>query len=195
MRIRHRFSIVVSVAVLVVAGCHSTPRSGLITADHQLPNFQAESLAGHTIHVPSGLPKAEVLILFGFSPDAQKDMDRWIATAAEHGLDIIEVAILHDALAKPFARILASQMRQHTAPESYDKVWLVTGDADLLAAWIGETEPDHAYAYLLDAGHQIVQAWRSGFTASGFRDLPSGSPVSLPLPTPQSAEPTDTTRH
>jgi len=147
----------------VMIGCHQTPPTGAITTKNELPAFLARSLDERDIQAPEMLPPNPVLVLFGFSPDAQVDMDRWILAARKQRLEVIEVAIIDDPIARPFSGLLALGMRQHAPPEKHDKIWLVTSDADRLEAWIGAHEPDHAYAFLLNAEHHIVETWRSGY--------------------------------
>ncbi len=170
MSSRYLFAMVFQACLLMLVGCHSAPTLPPTLAADAIPEFSALSLSGRVMRAPSALPEEDVMVLFGFSPEAQADMDQWIAVAAEQGLSVIEVAVLHDPLARPFVGMLAGRMRQKTPTESYDQVWLVTDDADRLAIWIGEHDPDHAYAYLLDADHRIVQAWLEGYEASGFHN-------------------------
>ena len=149
--------------ILVMVGCHNTTPPGVIAAKNKLPTFLARSLDERNIQAPEVLPPTPALILFGYSPDAQEDMDLWILAAKKQKLEVIEVAIIYDPLARPFSSLLAFGMRQHAPLEKHDKVWLVTSDADRLEAWIGGHDQDHAYAFLLNAEHSIVGSWLAGY--------------------------------
>lgn len=138
------------------------------------PSITGTSLNGTRVRIPQDLPDPCVLLL-AFKQGQQSDIDTWIATLEQAGVDVLFELPMLGAKWRPFRAVIDGGMASNITDQVVrDRTITVYGQIGPVEQALGLQNRDQVYAVVVSGGHvrciqagpghapdEVVAAWRA----------------------------------
>jgi hypothetical protein len=156
---------------LLQSSCSSYPRRD--PTGERFPTVRGKALDGRGVTLPDDFAGAPLLLLVGYEQNTQFDLDRWLLSLHQSGMQVraFEVPTIPGLVPGMFAGSIDSGMRRGIPQEDWGAVVTVYGDADAIAQFTGNADGLPGRILLLDGAGKVVFFHDRGYSVGTLEQL------------------------
>ncbi|MDE3197110.1 MAG: hypothetical protein KGN84_12235 [Acidobacteriota bacterium] len=136
----------------------------------QFPGFEAETLTGRKVTVPTPGASSPVLLIIGFTHASNEQTGYWAKKIPKDLVSVYSVATLGGA-PKLMRRMIVRSMKGGVPAGQQDNFLVTYAKDDPLKQAVGFKEPNDAYLALLGPDGSIVWTFHGAFTHTALKEL------------------------